>query len=98
MRPLTVGEAKAHLSQCRAQAQALQAKLAELPPRSKVVGIITRPVPIPFAHCLKVTSDHLVVADYTQGIDGIVQWLSDLIETLDAPDGRPFVEGPGAEA
>lgn len=94
MQSLTVGEAKTRLARCRAEAEGLHAKLAALPAEAKVTGIVIRPVPIPFAQCCRVAEDHIMVADYAQGIQGIIQWLSELIETLDAPDGHPFAEGP----
>jgi len=92
MSTLTIGEAKTHLSYCRSAAQSLLRKLEELPPESPVIVIGPVPIPVPFAKCLHVGRERLLVADYVQGLREIVQWMTELIDGLNVPEGRSFTE------
>ena len=97
MPDLTVGEAREQLAQCRTFAQQLLAKLETLDRDGIVfdlrVGIGPLLSPPTLVHCLTPLRDYLVVGDYVMGLRGVVEWLSDVIESLDFPASRPFAEG-----
>ena len=89
---ITVGEAKTHLAYSRAAAEALLERLAMLPQSGSVVAIGPKPVPVPFAKCATIAREHLIVSDYVQGLQDIIQWLTDLGDRLNVPEGRAFTE------
>jgi len=96
MSTLTIREAKEHLAQCVATARALHGRLAALDRDAIVidlrVGIGPRTSPI-MVLCKAPDTSLLTVGDYITGVQGIIAWLDDLIEGLDAPDERMFGEG-----
>jgi hypothetical protein len=96
MSTLTIREAKEHLAQCVATARALHGRLAALEQEAIVLdlraGIGPRVNPI-MVECMSPGRDLLTVGDYVAGMQGIIDWLNDIIEGLDAPDDRPFGEG-----
>ena len=93
---LSIGEAKKSLQQWRDGAQSLLGKLRVLNPNGIVMdtGVASGPiVSLPMTRCGQTESDHLTVADFVTGMEGLIKWLDDLVECLDAPDGRAFAEG-----